>query len=147
MKELDQIDGLLKTVSDGADALTTTDEEERALVGAVHSADMKSDSWLSKNIRPLFMIGTFTGVIVFSLMDSYGKHVPDETYEILKLWGEFAISFYFGTRGVTHIMRERKKTEIVKAKISRKEARVENKQLNKEERRGLLKKILGIDDE
>jgi hypothetical protein len=116
------VNKLAETVVKGVDNLTTTDEEERLLLQELHKADMASDSWLSKNIRPLFLVATVLGVILFSLLDSLGLKVPEETYSIFKIWGEIAIVFYFGSRGAQHIAKTTQKTSIVKARIERQES-------------------------
>jgi hypothetical protein len=122
------INKLADTVSNAADNLTTTDEEERTLLQELHKADMASDSWLSKNIRPLFLVATVGGVILFSLLGSFGLKVPEETYSIFKIWGEIAIVFYFGSRGAQHIAKTKQKTAVVKARIERQESATSRKE-------------------
>ena len=122
------VNKLVNTVANAADNLTTTDEEERVLLQELHKADMASDSWLSKNIRPLFLVATVLGVILFSLLGSFGLKVPEETYSIFKIWGEIAIVFYFGSRGAQHIAKTTQKTSIVKARIERQESAMNRKE-------------------
>jgi len=61
-------------------------------------ADMVSDSWLSKNIRPMvliFILLAYTGFAVASMFDfeTRGNYV-----ELLGNWGMVVMSFYFGGR-------------------------------------------------
>lgn len=69
------------------------------------SADMASDSWLSKNVRPLSLIFlTFTTVLLIYL-DSFDSdvHVPSEWIDLLKslLLGVYVA--YFGSRGIEKV--------------------------------------------
>ena len=61
-------------------------------------ADMGSDSWLSKNIRPMvliFLLLAYTGFAIASMFDfeTRGNYV-----ELLGNWGMVVMSFYFGGR-------------------------------------------------
>ena len=61
-------------------------------------ADMGSDSWLSKNIRPMvliFILLAYTGFAIASMFDyeTRGNYV-----ELLGNWGMVVMSFYFGGR-------------------------------------------------
>ena len=48
------------------------------------NADMASDSWLSKNIRPMSLCAIFIGYFLFAMMSAFGLNV--------------VMSFYFGGR-------------------------------------------------
>lgn len=66
-------------------------------------ADMTSDSWLSKNIRPLSLIFLTVSTVILIYLDFfYGKEftVPSEWIELLKslLLGIYIA--YFGSRGI-----------------------------------------------
>lgn len=81
-----------------------------------HKADMNSDSWLSKNVRPLTLIFLLFAFILFAILDGYGCIKLDKAYiELIKIWGELALMFYFGSRGIEktanitkHLFRKRK---------------------------------------
>ncbi len=126
---------LVESVGKAADSLITSDEERLQLtnelegivndfkttqlellakydaeITARHANDMKSDSWLSKNIRPLtlaFMVlstMTLAYATIFTLS-------PDKT-ALLKPWISLLttldvtiFSFYFGSRGVEKIVK------------------------------------------
>lgn len=67
--------------------------------------DMTSDSWLSKNIRPLtliFIVGLFT---ILSFTDgNVGNFNVDTAYiDLLRSWGMMIMTFYFGSRGLEKI--------------------------------------------
>ena len=66
-------------------------------------ADMASDSWLSKNIRPMtlvFLLVAYSGFAVASIFDfeTRGAYV-----ELLGQWGMLVMSFYFGGRTMEKI--------------------------------------------
>ena len=72
-------------------------------------ADMASDSWLSKNIRPMvliFLLLAYTGFAIASIFDfeTRGNYV-----ELLGNWGMVVMSFYFGGRSAEKIMEKVKK--------------------------------------
>jgi hypothetical protein len=72
-------------------------------------ADMGSDSWLSKNIRPMvliFILLAYTGFAIASMFDfeTRGNYV-----ELLGNWGMVVMSFYFGGRSAEKIMDMRNK--------------------------------------
>ena len=66
-------------------------------------ADMASDSWMSKNIRPMtlvFLLVAYSGFAVASIFDleTRGAYV-----ELLGQWGMLVMSFYFGGRTMEKI--------------------------------------------
>jgi hypothetical protein len=67
------------------------------------NADMGSDSWLSKNIRPMtliFLLIAYSGFAIASIFDyeTRGAYV-----ELLGQWGMLVMSFYFGGRTMEKI--------------------------------------------
>jgi len=67
-------------------------------------ADMASDSWLSKNIRPLTLVAIFTGYFTFGIMDANGIKANESYVQLLGQWGMLVMSFYFGRRTLEKIM-------------------------------------------
>lgn len=67
-------------------------------------ADMASDSWLSKNIRPMTLVAIFTGYFTFGIMDANGIEVNESYVQLLGQWGMLVMSFYFGGRTLEKIM-------------------------------------------
>ena len=72
-------------------------------------ADMSSDSWLSKNIRPMtliFLLVAYSGFAVASIFEyeTRGAYV-----ELLGQWGMLVMSFYFGGRTMEKIAERVKK--------------------------------------
>ena len=79
------------------------DIEEMESVTQRWSADMKSDSWLSKNVRPLSLIFLTVTTVTLIYLDFYHGDeldVPSEWIELLKslLLGVYIA--YFGSRGI-----------------------------------------------
>lgn len=74
-------------------------------------ADMSSDSWLSKNIRPLSLIAIFTGYFTFAMMSAYGYNANEAYVTLLGNWGMLCFGAYFGSRSlekITEIRRNHK---------------------------------------
>jgi hypothetical protein len=67
-------------------------------------ADMASDSWLSKNIRPMTLVAIFTGYFTFGIMDANGIKANETYVQLLGQWGMLVMSFYFGGRTLEKIM-------------------------------------------
>jgi hypothetical protein len=66
-------------------------------------ADMGSDSWLSKNIRPatlIFLLFAYSGFAVASI---FGFETRGAYVELLGQWGMLVMSFYFGGRTMEKI--------------------------------------------
>lgn len=83
-------------------------------ITARHAADMASDSWLSKNIRPmitLFALGIYT---LFAITDgNIGTfNIQNHYVELMGQILSYALGFYFTSRGlekVATIMKKDKK--------------------------------------
>jgi Holin of 3TMs, for gene-transfer release len=67
-------------------------------------ADMASDSWLSKNIRPLSLVAIFSAYVVFALMSAFNLAVNADYVELLGQWGIIIFGAYFTSRGAEKIM-------------------------------------------
>lgn len=67
-------------------------------------ADMASDSWLSKNIRPMTLIFILGAYFIFAMMSAYGNNANEKYVELLGQWGMLIMSFYFGGRTLEKIM-------------------------------------------
>jgi hypothetical protein len=63
-------------------------------------ADMSSDSWLSKNIRPMSLIAIFIMYSVFAMMSAYGLNANEGYVTLLGNWGMLIMGAYFGGRTV-----------------------------------------------
>jgi uncharacterized membrane protein (DUF106 family) len=67
-------------------------------------ADMKSDSWLSKNIRPMTLIFILTVYTTFAALSALDIEVNNNYVELLGQWGMLIMSFYFGGRTLEKII-------------------------------------------
>jgi hypothetical protein len=83
-------------------------EVEQNNLSQRHTADMASDSWLSKNIRPMTLIAILTGYFVFALMSAFELDTNAAYVELLGQWGMLIMSFYFGGRTLEKIIDLRK---------------------------------------
>jgi hypothetical protein len=73
-------------------------------------SDMTSDSWLSKNIRPMTLIAILVGYFVFAMMSAFNMNANESYVRLLGDWGMLIMSFYFGGRTLEKIMDMRSKT-------------------------------------
>jgi len=69
-----------------------------------HQADMSSDSWLSKNIRPMTLVAIFVGYFVFAMMSAFDLDANEAYVTLLGQWGMLVMSFYFGGRTLEKII-------------------------------------------
>ena len=74
-------------------------------------SDMASDSWLSKNIRPMTLIAILLGYFTFAMMSAFGVDTNKTYVELLGQWGMLIMSFYFGGRTLEKIMDMRSKKD------------------------------------
>ena len=72
-------------------------------------SDMGSDSWLSKNIRPMALIAIFVAYFVFTMMSAYGYNANESYITLLGNWGMLIMGAYFGGRTVEKLAEMRKK--------------------------------------
>ena len=111
-------------VSEGLDSLFTSDEEKGILankradiarlvaqeahtfelsleqqVTDRHKADMQSDSWLSKNIRPMTLIFCLFGMLLIGIADYVGKPLEGGYISMINQLTTIVFGFYFVIRG------------------------------------------------
>jgi len=67
-------------------------------------ADMASDSWLSKNIRPMTLVFILLVYCTFALMSAWEMDVNESYVKLLGEWGQLIMLAYFGGRTVEKIM-------------------------------------------
>ena len=105
--------GLVKNLIHKEPALPPEDKEKALLllqqdivemkeISKRWSSDMKSDSWLSKNTRPMTLIFLTVSLIVLILLDSgnIGFGVDESWVDLLKSLLITVYVAYFGSRGV-----------------------------------------------
>ena len=117
---------LIKNVDSLVDNLTTTEEEKKQLsislkkvlldaeakmeseLSQRHANDMNSDSWLSKNVRPMTLIFVIVCTMLLIFIDAgiLDFSVKNEFISLLSTTLVAIISFYFGSRGFEKIKRK-----------------------------------------
>ena len=119
----DGVSKVVDSVGNAIDNLVTSDEEKLALKNELakiqieaqnkkdeldlkyeeqltqrQSNDMQSDSWLSKNIRPLTLIFILVMYSLLSISSGFKFEVTESYVSLLGQWGMLIMSFYFGGR-------------------------------------------------
>ena len=95
---------LAKIQAEGRLAELQADNIEAQELTKRAQADMGSDSWLSKNIRPMTLIFILIVYTVFALMSAFGHNANEEYVTLLGQWGMLIMSFYFGGRTLEKIL-------------------------------------------
>jgi uncharacterized membrane protein (DUF106 family) len=95
---------LAKIQAEGRLAELNADNIEAQELTKRAEADMRSDSWLSKNIRPMTLIFILVVYTVFALMSAFGYNANQEYVTLLGQWGMLIMSFYFGGRTLEKII-------------------------------------------
>ena len=120
---------LVDSLGTAIDKLVTSDEERKQLkialekemngfkesqlaamsdydkeISGRHKNDMKSDSWLSKNIRPLILAFLTVSTVLLAylsifILDERSAHLIEPWVDLLKVLLVTSYSFYFGSRG------------------------------------------------
>jgi hypothetical protein len=104
---------LAKMAQDGELAKMANETEiyktEQNNVTARWTADASTDSWLSKNIRPMSLVAIFIGYFLFALMSAFGYDAKESYVQLLGQWGMLIMSAYFGGKTLENIMEMRSK--------------------------------------
>lgn len=70
-------------------------------------ADMSSDSWLSKNVRPMTLIYILTVYTLMAFGSGAGFDITPAYVELLGQWGMLIMSAYFGGRTIEKVIEMR----------------------------------------
>ena len=130
---------LVDSVGKSLDSLITSDEErlkvkaiiqkemnrlEKSHLEAVadydkeislrHANDMKSDSWLSKNIRPLVLAFMSVSAVLLAyltifILDASSTPLIEPWIDLLKVLLVTIYAFYFGSRGLEKVQKIKNK--------------------------------------
>ena len=102
MDMLNKVTDLVDSAGKNADNLTTSKEEVMQQVTTRHQTDMLSDSWLSKNIRPIAFIFALTCqfflLIAVVWLGAYDKSVDPWIIGQVGTLMITTTSFYFNSR-------------------------------------------------
>ena len=103
---------LAKMAQDGELAKMANDtklfEVEQANTTDRWKADMGSDSWLSKNIRPMTLIDILGAYFIFASASAFGWSVNESYVKLLGEWGQLIMLAYFGGRTAEKIFGAKK---------------------------------------
>jgi uncharacterized membrane protein (DUF106 family) len=102
---------LLQMQQNGELAQINADIAEQQELTKRQESDMASDSWLSKNIRPMTLIAILLGYFVFAMMSAFNMDTNTKYVELLGQWGMLIMSFYFGGRTLEKIIDMKNKNE------------------------------------
>jgi len=100
---------LIKLQQEGKLAELNADMNEQNNVSERWKSDMSSDSWLSKNIRPMALIAILGGYFVFAMMSAFGLNANESYVTLLGNWGMLVFGAYFGSRSLEKITEIRSK--------------------------------------
>jgi len=95
---------LLEMQQNGELAQIAADTAEQQELTKRHEADMASDSWMSKNIRPMTLVFILVVYTTFAGLSAADIEVNNNYVELLGQWGMLIMSFYFGGRTLEKIM-------------------------------------------
>ena len=95
---------LLTMSQNGEPAQLNADVAEQHELTERLKADMGSDSWLSKNIRPMTLIAILFGYFTFAGLSAAKIDVNESYVQLLGQWGMLIMSFYFGGRTLEKII-------------------------------------------
>jgi uncharacterized membrane protein (DUF106 family) len=105
---------LAKLAQEGKLAELQADSVEAQELTKRHEADMASDSWMSKNIRPMTLLIILGGYFTFAMMSAFGYEANQNYVTLLGNWGMLVMSFYFGGRTLEKIMDMKSKEKDAK---------------------------------
>jgi len=101
---------LMQMQQNGELAKMQADMQEQGELTKRQENDMRSDSWLSKNIRPMTLIAILIGYFIFAMMSAFDLDTNEKYVELLGQWGMLIMSFYFGGRTLEKIIDMKSKT-------------------------------------
>ena len=99
---------LLEMQQNGELAKIQADIAEQQELTKRQQNDMASDSWLSKNIRPMTLIAILLGYFVFAMLSAFSIDTNSKYVELLGQWGMLIMGAYFGGRTIEKLAEMRK---------------------------------------
>jgi hypothetical protein len=95
---------LAKLAQEGKLAELQADMNEQDNVSERWKADLGSDSWLSKNVRPMTLVALLVAYFMFATASAFDIIVKPEYVELLGQIIMLIVSAYFGGRTLEKIM-------------------------------------------
>jgi hypothetical protein len=102
---------LAKLAQEGQLAELQADMNEQNNISDRWKADLSSDSWLAKNIRPMSLIAIFSGYFLFAMMSAFGMDANEAYVTLLGNWGMLVFGAYFGSRSLEKVAQMKYKTK------------------------------------
>lgn len=102
---------LLKMQQEGRLAELNADMNEQNNVSERWKADLGSDSWLSKNVRPMTLVALLVAYFIFATASAFGLDVKQAYVELLGQMIMLIVSAYFGGRTLEKIMDKKNATK------------------------------------
>jgi len=95
---------LLQMQQEGRLAELNADMNEQNNVSERWKADLGSDSWLSKNVRPMTLVALLVAYFIFATASAFDIVVKQAYVELLGQMIMLIVSAYFGGRTLEKIM-------------------------------------------
>jgi hypothetical protein len=95
---------LQQLAQDGHLAELQADMNEQNNVSDRWKADLASDSWLSKNVRPMTLVALLVAYFIFASCSAFDVNVKPEYVNLLGQMIMLIVSAYFGGRTLEKIM-------------------------------------------
>jgi hypothetical protein len=95
---------LLEMQQNGELAQLQADMNEQNNVSERWKADLGSDSWLSKNVRPMTLVALLVAYFIFATASAFDVIVKPEYVNLLGQMIMLIVSAYFGGRTLEKIM-------------------------------------------
>ena len=103
---------------DMADEYIETSQERQETLTKRHQADMSSDNWLSKSIRPMSLLILLIVVSFIAIMSAFNFHADPVIFGELVLLLGTAFGFYFDSKKRERIAEKNAKANIELAKVN-----------------------------
>lgn len=117
------------------DKFTESSQERQKTLSDRHSADMGSDNWLSKSIRPLVLLTLLFLQVLIVVLSAFGKHVDIAIVSQHGVLLTGAFSFYFSSRKAEKVAAQNAKANIELEKIKTKhDNKIELKKIKQSKR-------------
>ena len=100
---------LLQMQQEGRLAELNADMNEQNNVSERWKADLGSDSWLSKNVRPMTLVALLVAYFIFATASAFDIVVKQAYVELLGQMIMLIVSAYFGGRTLEKIMEMKSK--------------------------------------
>lgn len=100
---------LLQMQQEGKLAELNADMNEQNNVSERWKADLGSDSWLSKNVRPMTLVALLVAYFIFATASAFDIVVKQAYVELLGQMIMLIVSAYFGGRTLEKIMEMKSK--------------------------------------